>query len=513
MSKVAQVVLVVFYSPFLIAAAPQQDAASILARILAEKGTISTPELNQVLNAATEDRVSALAAILESKGILNTADMAKLSLPAPNSSAATPQVAALVGPSSASPIPTAPTSVTASSSTAPSVPKQALPAQRAEANAGKHIPITVNGTLLFNAGFNTAGVNLEDAGTIVAKPGSSTTASNQTFFESPRQTRLGIRLNPTELAGAQLTGAFEVDAYSATAPFPDAANMGLFRLRLAYGRLDWHNLALEIGQDWSIFAPLNPSSLALYAVAEFNGTGNPWIRMPQIRFEAKQTLNAKNRLLYQIAASDPNVGDNAGTFVGSRPPGAGELGRMPALEGRLAWSITQGDRDFAFGFSGRYGRGRNIGTINNTRVTQAVDSWGAAIDYILPFTRVFNLTGEAYIGRALGVYDVALGESVGAVGTPGGHGVLSRGGWAQAQFKLGKAWQVNSGYGIDQPRAYDLPVGLRYRNENVFANFIDSVGPNFQWSLEYRRLLTYYRDQAFFTGRANQFTLSAGYFF
>ena len=67
------------------------------------------------------------------------------------------------------------------------------------------------------------------------------------------------------------------------------------------GRLDWHSVALEVGQDWSIFAPLNPASLAM--VAEFNGSGNPWIRLPQIRVEAKKTLNPANRLLYQIAAS------------------------------------------------------------------------------------------------------------------------------------------------------------------------------------------------------------------
>lgn len=304
-----------------------------------------------------------------------------------------------------------------------------------------------------------------------------------------------------------------MDAYSATAPFPDGANMGLFRLRLAYGRLDWSNVALEVGQDWSIFAPLNPSSLALYAVAEFNGAGNPRIRLPQIRLEAKQTLSAGSRMLYQIAASDPDDGDYAATFVGFRPPGAGELGRMPALEGRAAWSISDNDRDYTLGFSGRYGRGKNVGTIDNVSVSQAVDSWGAALDYSLPFTRLFNLTGEAYAGRALGIYDVALGEDIGAVGTPGGHGVLSRGGWSQAQFKLNKHWELNAGYGIDQPSAHDLPVGARYRNENVFANFIYSMTSNVQWSLEYRRLLTYYRDQAFDTGRANQVTLSAAYLF
>lgn len=496
----------------LYAAGEPQDAASVLAQILAAKGTISSQELQRVEAASAQDQIVVLATLLRDKGVLNSADLAKLSVPGIGASNPAPQLASS-GPSSASPTSAAPTSVAASSPNAPAVPRQAEPEDRAEVNTGKHIPVSIYGTLLFNAGFETAGSNLEDAGTIVAKPGSSPAADKQTFFETPRQSRFGARLNPTEVAGAELTGAFEMDAYSASAPFPDGANMGLFRLRLAYGRMDWHNVALEIGQDWSIFAPLNPSSLSLFAVAEFNGAGNPWIRLPQIRLEAKQTLNASNRLLYQIAASDPDDGDYDATFSGARTPGAGELGRMPAIESRLAWTVSDGDRDYTLGFSGRYGHGKNIGTVDDITVSQSVDSWGAAVDYSLPFTSLFNLTGEAYIGRALGIYDVALGESVGDVGTPGGHGVLSRGGWAQAQFKINKRWEVNTGYGIDQPSAYDLPEGDRFRNENIFANFIYSLTANFQWSIEYRRLLTYFVDQPFDTGRANHITLSAAYNF
>lgn len=504
-------VSVIFWSCLALAADPPQDAVSILSQILAQKGTISTAELNRIEAAASQDRVSVLASILREKGVLDSTDLAKLSVPTVRTDGQSSTQARIPGPSSEPP--SAATSAVASSPNAPSVPQQAEPTETADVHTGKHIPVTIYGTLLFNAGFDGAALNLNDAGSVVEKPGSSTTAANQSFFETPRQTRFGIRLNPTEVAGAQLTGAFEMDAYSAVAPFADGANMGLFRLRLAYGRMDWKNVALEIGQDWSIFAPLNPTSLAMYAVAEFNAAGNPWIRLPQVRLEAKQTLNAGNRLLFQIAASDPDDGDFSETFTGTRPTGAGELGRMPAIESRLAWSVTHGDRDYTLGFSGRYGRGRNVGTIGSATVTQGVDSWGAAVDYSLPFTHIFNLTGEAYIGRALGIYDVALSESVGAVGTPGGHGVLSRGGWVQTQFNLDKHWQLNAGYGIDQPSAYDLPVGSRYRNENIFANFIYSLTSNVQWSLEYRRLLSYYRDQPFDTGRADQFTLSAAYLF
>ena len=487
---------------------PPSDSSSLLAHILAQKGVISSQELARVESAAETDRVKTLATILRAKGVLNESDLAKLSLPP------APNAPVLAGPSSSKvPSNAAPTTVVASSANAPSAPQAAAPQSPVETNTAKKIPITFYGTLLFNAGFDTTGMNLEDASSIVTKPGSTLTAQDQSFWGTARQTRIGLRLNPTHVVGASLTGDFEFDAYSADAPFTNGYNMGLFRLRLAYGRLDWHNVALEIGQDWAIFAPLNPTSLAMFAVPEFSAAGNPWGRVPQVRFEAKAKLNSANRLLFQVSANEPNIGDFPQTFIGTDAPGVGELGRMPALEGRVAWTLGGGDRDYTFGFSGHYGRGKNVGTVGSTTVVQPVDSWGAAVDWVVPFTHIVNLTGEAYMGRALGIYNVAAGETVGAVDTTGGHGVLSRGGWAQLQFNLNKKWQLNGGYGIDNPDAANLPVGSRNRNQNYFGNIVFTLSPNIQFSLEYRRLITAFRNQPFLTGRGNQVTLSAAYSF
>jgi len=101
---------------------------------------------------------------------------------------------------------------------------------------------------------------------------------------------------------------------------------------------------------------------------------------------------------------------------------------MPGIDSRLLFTDTMEGRDFAVGVSGHYGRGKDVGTVGSLNVVRPVDSWGVALDWSLPFLKLFNVTGEAYEGRALGIFSVASGESVGAVGTRGEHGVLSRGG-------------------------------------------------------------------------------------
>ena len=96
------VVTLIFWSRLALAADPPQDAASLLAQILAQKGTISADDLNRVEATGSQDRVTVLATILRAKGVLETADIAKLSSPALNADGQSPpQVAP--GPSSQSP--------------------------------------------------------------------------------------------------------------------------------------------------------------------------------------------------------------------------------------------------------------------------------------------------------------------------------------------------------------------------------------------------------------------------
>jgi len=472
------------YATFCLYSQTADDSAVALARILASKGTITATDLSTVIAASPAGRINALAAILQNKGLLTTAEVAQLGMaPAAPKPAPRPVVAAAAAPA----IPVTTTS---------------------------RVPVSLYGTLVFNAFANTAAANIEDFPLFASKQSSDPTGGDKNFGATARQTRLGLRLNPVPLGGATLTGDFEFDLFGGKTPVSNGVDMDIFRVRTAYGRLSWKHAAFEAGQDWALFSPLSPTSYAAYAVAEFSASGNPWIRLPQVRGEFSTGSGDTNRLLFQFAALDPNMGDYpTAVFSTSRQPGIGERGRMPALESRIAYTARAAGRDFTLGLSGHYGHGRNYGLINNVGAFAKVDSWGVNLDYSLPVTRRFNLTGEAFEGRALGIFSVTSGEAIGAVGTPGAHGVESRGGWTQAQFNLAKPWQLNVAYGIEVPNASQLPVGNRWRNETYMTNIMYKLNPLVTFALEYRRLLTDYRNQLFANERGDHINLSIVYGF
>ncbi|MDQ1470192.1 MAG: hypothetical protein QOJ99_1672 [Bryobacterales bacterium] len=500
-------IVLLLFSGAMATAQDTADPAVALARILAQRGTISGTELSTIESASDGQRVGPLAGILQRKGLLSDAEVAQLRMPPgvlPQQS--TPQQALVQQPSQTSQGASLP------QASAPQVSAQGPRPEPVTTQAG--LAITLYGTLLFNAFYNTAPANIQDIPLFLGKQGSDPTGGDKNFGATARQTRLGLRLAKNDVLGARLSGDFEFDLFGGKTPLPNGMDMDMFRLRLAYGRLDWGRIAFEAGQDWTIFAPLNPTSLASYAIPEFSASGNPWIRLPQVRAEVTKAIGEHSHLLWQVAALDPNMGDYPTTpFSTSRQPGIGERGRMPSYEARLAWTDRVDDRDFTVGVSGHYGRGKNFGTIGALNIQQPVDSWGVALDYSLPFTRKLNVTGEAFEGRALGIFSVTAGESVGAVGTTGGHGVQSRGGWIQGQYNLNPRWQVNLAYGLEVPNAAQLVTGSRWRNQSYMGNITFKPVSSVTFAWEYRRLLTDYVNQRQANERGDHVDMAIGYVF
>ena len=490
----------------LLARASAQESANELARILRDKGVITNSDLEKLESAPNEERVRLLASLLQVKGVLSASEAASVT----KSSAYDGQNASI------RPTPAVYTARAEAATVQPQAPAkgpETVSAPPAVTSQSK-VPVTLYGTILLNSFFDTSLNNIEDVPLFASKKGSDPFPNDKSFAMTARQSRLGLRFEGPEVMGAKVSGQVEVDFFGGKAALGNGINMDLLRLRLALGRLDWTNFSLVAGQDWSVFAPLNPTSLASYAIPAMSASGNPWIRSPQIRAEVRHALSDVSKLQWQIAATDPNVGDyQTAQFLTTRSPGIGERGRMPALDSRLGFDNTVNGHDYGVGVSAHYGRGKDVGTIGSLNVVQPVDSWGVALDWSLPFSKYLAVTGEAYEGRALGIFSVASGESVGAVGTSGAHGVLSRGGWAQIQVNFNPKWQLNLAYGIDQPKASELPVGTRDRNQTYMTNLMYKLNSSITFAWEYRRFLTDYRNQLAVDNRGDQANLAVAYGF
>jgi hypothetical protein len=455
------------------AAGSAQQSAQVLADILEQKGLIGASERARIRAVGNDDGVRELTAILRAKGLLSDVEASRVApqapVPQPRILAAAPE----------------PAPVTA------------------------RIPIRLYGTVLFNAFSNTSLTNNQDVPSYAGKQGTDPTGGDKNFGMTARQSRFGMSYTGPEFAGARLNGQVEFDFSAGSATVANGADYFVPRLRLAYGRLDWTNVSLIAGQDWSIFAPLNPTSFANYSTAALTSSGNLWEREPQVRAEFRHSFSDSAKLLYQVAATDPNEGDNPATFSSTRVASVGERGRLPAFESRLSFS----EDALTLGLSGHYGRGKNAGPIGTRNIQTGVDSWGVAGDYTIAAGKHLLFTGEAYEGRSLGAYGGSVGQSVLPVGTPGQHGVETRGGWTQAQVNFTAKWQTNLIYGIELPNPHQLTAGLRDKDQTYTGNVMYKWSPNVTLALEWRRFLTNFRNQQTFDEQGDQVNLAVAFTF
>lgn len=484
-----------------------EDPASVLARILVQKGTINSTELARVESAATPNRAVVLASILADKGVLSAADLAQV-----KDAGGPKQAAATTPPKQAAPAPPVVDPLT------PPLPPPRPPGPPKVGNgpdvvADTKAKVSIYGTILLNAFSNTSLVNILDIPLFAGKQGTGLPGDDKTFGMTARQSRLGLKFQARDVVGAKATGQVEIDFLGGKAAFTNGINMDLVRLRLAYGRLDWSHWAFEAGQDWSVFAPLNPTTYAEYAIPGLSASGNLWIRSPQIRGEYQGPLGESGEFKWQFGVVDPNMGDfNTTVFTSGRNPDIGSRGRFPGGEQRLGFIFGQ-DRKYDVGVSTHYARGKNNGTVGTLVLQNPVDSWGVALDYSLAFTKWFSFSGEWFEGRALGIFSDASGESILPVGTVGAHGVESRGGWSQAQFNFFRRWQTNLGYGIDAQVNSNLRLGDRNKNQTYYGNLMFKYNPHLTFAWELRRFLTNWKGQPFFDEQGFHGNVAIAYIF
>ena len=355
------------------------------------------------------------------------------------------------------------------------------------------------GTIYFNAFSNSSGTNNADVPLFAAPGGGNISAT-------ARQTRLGLRFEGPKLAGAKLTALMESDFFGGFPSIGVGETFGVVRLRLAYVRLQWQQTGVLAGQDWTIFAPNNPVSIASAAIPQLVTGGNLWMRLPQVRIEHKGGTDVK--WMAQAAVLMPGTGDfpagNLSPFL--LQPGAGARARLPYFQGRFSLSQENwlGLKAAAtLGVSANYGRAR----ITTPTGDHESDSVGAALDWNFPLAPRLSLLGEAFFGRNLAGFQGGIFQGINADFAHGDGGVLvpggprpigTRGGWTQLGFTPPGADHLTfyAGYGLDDPRDEDLlsiPArDWRTRNQVFSGSFLHRLSPQFSWGMEFRRFETRY---------------------
>lgn len=375
-------------------------------------------------------------------------------------------------------------------------PQSAAAAPATEAASPR---VTPYGVVFFNAFHNSSGSNNTDVPLWAAAGGGDLSASG-------RQSRFGLRVALPATLGAKATAVVEADFFGGFPAIGTGENFGQLRLRLANVRLDWGSTSLVAGQDWMVFAPANPSSLACAAIPLFAAGGNPWARLPQLRLERR--LGGVG--LLQLAALAPQSGDSSAAFLAQ--PNSGASARLPYLQARLALgprSFLGSGKPLTVGLSAHYGRSRVTPTAGSA---VDLDSSAGAIDWSVPVGRHVVLAGEAFSGRQLAGFQAGAfqginpdavagppeeGSGAGSTGSQasGPAAIEATGGWGQiVAGPFASRWSLSASYGIDDPADGDLQSATarpwRLRNQVVAAGVSCKASAQLSFGLEYRAIET-----------------------
>lgn len=255
------------------------------------------------------------------------------------------------------------------------------------------VTVTPYGFVLFNGGYN----NHLATDIPVRASLADTGDARASLLFTARQTRVGLKIK-SEAEGWTIGGTTELDFWGQKGSFGNGASMqSAPRLRLAFLSLKKDKAQLLFGQDWTIFAPLNPNSLVHVSIPAFSGSGNLWSRMPQIRLDYTNPFDSASSLLIQLAAVRPIAADITNDSQ-AELLGAGEYNGLPFAQARVAYSRG---KSVTVGVSAHAGKTDwHKAYPAGGFVDEKTSTWGAAGDLKIAVSRV-TILGEGFIGSNL----------------------------------------------------------------------------------------------------------------
>lgn len=260
-----------------------------------------------------------------------------------------------------------------------------------------------------------------------------------------KQSRLFLKIDGPTFYGAKTGGLIEGDFYGNNGIAQESPQ---FRMRLAYGTIDWKNTSVLFGQYWDMFAPMVASTQDFRSGATTGAPNNP--RSPMIKLTQRVDLNADNQLQFVVGVTDPSYyGDNTNVEASN----LGGFGPTVSYGANLAYAAQMfyttkslgvapgyfglSNQPFKIGLFGQYGN-EHLKAAN----TQTVDSWGYGAYLFAPIlkssdgkSRVMTMSFEGQVYEAANMnYNGATAASFASVGAPN---TTATGGQTAAQVLAG----------------------------------------------------------------------------
>jgi len=315
--------------------------------------------------------------------------------------------------------------------------------------------------------------------------------ADQSVFTA-RQSRLWFKVAGPTFLGAKTNALVEADFYGAGAS-NEAAD---FRLRHAYGSIDWVNTQILFGQTNDIFGPAIPSSVDFSHGAPYGTPNQP--RVPQIRVTQKVNLNADNALKLVVGVQNPpqdNYTATGGTY-GTVVNVAGQamlvskaLGVGPGFYGMAMNSFTAG----VFGLWGSEKKTLATGD-------KSIDSWGYGIYTFVPVLKskdgkgramTMSFEAQAFLAANMAFNSATAGTTVGAAATP--TGAKGYGLYGQVIFYPIQELGLTAGYERRNASNYaSYGDNFEKSNTNIYFNVAYDLNAAVRVAAEYQNLDTQY---------------------
>lgn len=364
-------------------------------------------------------------------------------------------------------------------------------------------------------------------------PGGSIAARPATGYQdesilTAKQSRIWFKVAGPTFLGAKTNALVEGDFYGGGAG-PSSNEFGNFRMRHAYGSLDWTNTQVLFGQFWDVFGPAAADTIDFRQGGTAGTPNNP--RVPQIRLTQKVNFGADNSLKLVLAVQNPveNAGANSsstltGTY-GSMVNVAGQaifsskiLGVSPGMMGLGMAPLQLG----VFGLDGQSNLQNNGG--------EKVKSYGYGVYAFVPVLKssdgknramTLSFEGQVFSGQGLDVLGANQPGLTGAAGTTGRGGFKGNGYYGQLKLYATQDLALTAGHMARLAADADQFGAARYekKNQESYANLTYDLNAAVRLATEYVHVETRYANAPTAAaglgaiGLENTFRVAAYYFF